>query len=254
MSLTRIKEILLCLLLVVAIVSVGNIAWNVRNVIRETNETMKEIRRGSKSLSDFAEYQTEQLQSDKTQKVLNANLELGAAAKGTVQAFNRLIIPRLMQNLDSSNAALIELRGTVRNGGDLISNTDKSLNQDLLPQAAALIHSLTATADRFGLTVETLDKSLQAIASKTNLSLDEIYSLLSDPHWRNTLANIDEGSLFFASTSRHVDATAAEIEKAMQNAPSIANSLERIARTSSRFTKITLIANIIGTLARAFLP
>jgi hypothetical protein len=51
-----------------------------------------------------------------------------------------------------------------------------------------------------------------------------------------------------------VDATAEQIRLAMLRAPSIAESLEKIAKTSSKYTKATLIANIIGRLASAFLP
>ena len=48
--------------------------------------------------------------------------------------------------------------------------------------------------------------------------------------------------------------TMAQIHEASKQAPKLAADLEKIAHESSKFARITLIANILGTLGRAFLP
>ncbi len=255
MTLAKLKEMLKMALLIISIIGLPNLFWNVRLLLRESTYTATELRRGSTSLADFAEFQTAQLQSERSQKIINANLELGATAKGSLLAFNRLILPRLAKTLDESQNLLLDTRRSVVATENLIAQTNRRLNDDggLLPEATLLIRSLSITADRFGFTIESLDKSLQMIAEKAGLSLDEIYKLLASPEWLQTLKHLESSTANFASTSRHVDRTAAEIEKAMQSAPEIAKALERISKTSSKYQKALLLVSILSTLARAFL-
>jgi hypothetical protein len=84
-------------------------------------------------------------------------------------------------------------------------------------------------------------------AGKIGLTLDAMYKLMSDPAWLASLKNIE-------ALTTNAAAGSASVAEGLKQFPSIAASLEKIAKTSSRFTKITLTANVLAVLASAFLP
>jgi hypothetical protein len=216
------------------------------------NEGQTTLAVGNKSLTslgNFADSQMEQLQSPRAQKSLQASLETLAVFNATGRLLNTQILPRAMKTLDSSDGAMEKV-------GTLLSNTDKSINGEdgLIVSATLLIGSLTTTAERFGLTVDTLDITLKTISEKTGKSLDEIYSLIASPEWKSAIQNANTVSANLATTAQKIDATAEQIRLAMLKAPSIAESLDKIAKTSSKYQRAVIIAGIISTIAGAFLP
>jgi hypothetical protein len=216
------------------------------------NEGQTLITVGNKSISSlgyFADLQIEQLQSPRSQKAMQAGIETLAVFNATGRLINNQLLPRAMKNLDSSDSA-------IRGAGLLVASTNKSLNgeEGLLPALTNLVESLTETAGRFNLTVDTLNLTLKQIADKTGKSLDEIYLLLSSPEWKEALSNVAAVTGNLSTTSQKIDATAEQIRLAMERAPGIAASLDKIASTSSKFSKATLIANLLSIIAKTFLP
>lgn len=256
MNIETVKKVLACLLLAAITVAVVNLHWNLRLFVREGNATMQELRRGSAAVADFAESQTALLKSDRYQKSIQAGIDVGATANGALRLFNRQVIPKVANDLDRLDGLLTALTINSQTLSTLLVNTDRNVNGEggLIPSATALLQSLTATANRFNVSIETLDSMLKTVAEKGGMSLDEIYKLVASPEWKAVLVNTETVTANLASTSRRVDLTVEEIRKAAEKAPSIAESLDKLARTSSKFQKVQIIVSIVATLARAFLP
>jgi len=87
----------------------------------------------------------------------------------------------------------------------------------------------------------------KAAAINTNKSLDQIYQLLARPEIIEILKHVD-------GTAINIEDMSKSAAEAMKQAPLIAKNIEKIASTTSKFTKITLITNILTTIARIFIP
>src|SRR6185369_4944262 len=95
-------------------------------------------------------------------------------------------------------------------------------------------------------TDEVMSATAQAI-NEGKLTVAQAHKLLEDPSIPAMLAEL-------LDTSRNIKEATGEFREAARHAPTIAASVDKIAHESSRFARITLIANILGTLGRAFLP
>lgn len=211
-------------------------------IVSDVSATTQDTRKALNSVLAYADEQT-----TANKKSIDATIQLGAVLNGSARLLNRQVIPRIMRNLDSLDETIKDSTRTVNSLDRLVANTDREVNSKLLPEITNLVSSLTATADTLGLTAQETNEAIKIAAGKINLSLDEMYKLMSSRAWMNTLENIEKVTSSAAQTS-------ANVSVASEQAPSIAQSLEKIAKTSSRFTKITLAANLLAILARAFLP
>lgn len=250
------QQVLSCILLLVLSIGSGFFFWNARLLLRESKESAINIRSTTASIDEYVKFQTEQFQSPAYQKYMKGNFAVGSLVQSVVEGVNTKTLPKLNKGLDELPALIQGLSTNTRTLNELVLHLDSRLNSDsgLLAQATTLLASLTATSDKFGLTLETLDAAIKVIAEKAGLSLDEVLNLIASKEWLSVLRSMDVAMANVAAMSQKVDATAEQIRLAMEKAPSIADSLNRIAKTSSKFTKATLIANIIGVLAKAFLP
>jgi hypothetical protein len=248
------QQWLACLLLLVIAIGGGNFFWNARLLMQQGQGAAQNVKNSTARADEYINKQIILLESEQYQTLMRNNLAAGSYLQSITNSINTKTLPLLNKNLISSNDGLQDLRAFIQSGNLMLVDTNRSINQLLLPQAAALLASLTTDADRFGMSLDTFNTSLKLIADKAGLTLDEVYKLAASPEWKQPITNIEEGTRYTASTARHIDASAAQIEEAMKRAPSTAESLEKIARTSSKYTRATLIANIIGTLAKAFLP
>jgi ABC-type transporter Mla subunit MlaD len=254
-NITRLKESLVCLLLLVLTIGGANAFWNLRLLLREAKESAINIRSTTASIDEYVGFQTAQLQSPAYQKYMRGNFAVGSLLQSVVEGVNKTTLPKLNKNLDSSNDFILALNANTQTLNQLMANLDGRINGEsgLLVSATALLQSLTATSDRFGLTVTTLDAALKVIAEKAGMTLDEVYKLAASPEWQDALKNVDEVTRNAASVSRHVDASAAQIEKSMESMPDIAKALQKIATTSAKYQKALLIVGILSTLGKAFL-
>jgi hypothetical protein len=194
--------------------------------------------------------------AEENRKSLEAAYQVGAVFNGTGRLLNRSVLPRVMKNLDSADVLLATLNENAVTLNRTIANLDTRVSGDkgVLDAAIALIRTIDGTAERLGVTAGTLDRMLGEIGARANLSLDSVYELISSPQWHQALQNLTIVSGNVARTSEKVDATVEQVRLAMLNAPEIADSLNRIAKASSKYVKITLLANLLLVLSRAFLP
>ncbi len=113
----------------------------------------------------------------------------------------------------------------------LLTNTDSSFNGGLIPEAAESLDSIKE------MTKEASDRA--------NASLEDIHRLLSDPAWAASLASIQD-------TTEHISGISEELEEASRQMPGIAQSVNQIASTSSRYRRWILLSQIFSAVARAF--
>jgi hypothetical protein len=119
-----------------------------------------------------------------------------------------------------------------------IKATDRSVNVDLLPESKRL---LSTTSD----TIAAGKKSADAASDQIVQTGNDIHAILADPTLKSILADTN-------SIAAHADGVAANLEEASKQMPLIADDIERIAATSSRYRKLVLLTQILSALARAF--
>ena len=246
----------LCLTLAICLVLV---TVDYRRRSAQVGQTLDNLSGATADLREYIAVQKASLEDPRNKRALDAAIQAGAVANGMLRLINTQTIPRVNKGLDALTGAAGELRGFIA-ATSLNVNGDKTVEKltgkpsGLLPTATATIAgvgtlaaNLATVASQAGVTVGELNTAVRAAALDVHKDLDAIYELIARPEIVELL--------------RHVDGTAANVEKmsasaaeAMKRAPGIAESLEKIARTSSRFTKVTLIANVIGILAKALLP
>jgi len=251
----RLKEALiltcilsLCLLGVCAAVitrDIHHVAETTQAALAELQGAGAEIKQAASVGESFVKFQTDRFESEAYQKSLKASIDTPAIYNGTGRLVNTQVIPRLMKDLDSAGALLRALTDNSRSLDAFIHHTDDEINKSLLPSTTALLEKL-------GLSVQDLDAAIKLAADKGLLTLDDIHKLAADPNWQIILSEIAASTTSLNGSMQHLDGAMASVDLAMKQAPSIAASLEKIARTSSKFTKITLTANIIAILVRAF--
>jgi hypothetical protein len=251
----RLKEVLvltIILLLCLSGVCGVVITRDIHQVAQTTKATLAELQGASAEMKQaagvgekFITFQTDRFESDAYQKSLKASIDTPAIYNGTGRLVNTQVIPRLMKDLDSVGALIRALTDNSRSLDAFIHHTDDEINKSLLPSTVALL-------DRLGLSVQDLDAAIKQATERGLLTLDDVHRLASDPNWQIILAQIAASSASLNDSMKHLDGSMASVDAAMRQAPSIAASLEKIAKTSSRFTKITLTANIISIIVRAF--
>lgn len=236
----HILELTVAVFLIVAMLFLANAGRRVNTILEHADSAISNVDRTTDRARAYLDFQTDLLQTPSYQKSLKASLQAPAVANGTFRLINTQLVPRAVKTLDSLNAALGGLSQSTDSLNRLIIGLDRNVNSGLLPASTALITNLNETARRFGVTVEELNQAIKLSSQQLNVTLQAMQDIIGDPEWRAIIHNLNR-----------ISESAAD---SMAQAPSIAASLEKIARTSSKFSRITLIANIVSTLARAFLP
>lgn len=245
-SLATVRHIVAIALMLAIGVPVALIAWRVNSFL-----TVERLKNLENNLDTTA--LSGQMTANAYSEVARATVETldNSVAPGINQIVNRVdstmaAVERRVNALAPTQTAATK---AISGGHTLLVDFNTRLNseQGLMAAATNLINNLTTTASKFNVTTDELNTAIRLASEKTNKSLDSLYTLIASDHWPKLIENLE-------GTSAEVRGMAANMNKASAKAPSIAESLEKIAKTSSRFTKITLISNIIATLARAFLP
>ena len=232
------KDWLIVVLLLVSIGSTIYLSLTAHRALARIDTTLVEAERTAKLVADYSELQIASLKSPKNQKAIDATIQTAAVFNGTGRLINTQVIPRIMDTLDSLDKTTIELQGAVKSANALISNADREINANLLP-------SLSETAKTLGVSIASVSKGIQTITDKSGMTIDEINSLISDPQWLGILKNIE-------TTTAHINTIAVNMRNASDQMPSIAASVEKIAKTSSKYQKLLLFAQLLATIARVF--
>lgn len=247
--LERIKQVSIIVLCLALTVSSIWITHRIDVLSRKAEEIAPKFEATITRTSEYVDQQLDRFESEAYQKSLKAGLDTPAVFNASGRYLNRFILPAFLGTVQTANRALATSDNAVARLDDLVRRSDVSLNdpQGLIPTATVLISSLNQVALKFEVTIGELSAAIKSASEKSGKSLDAIYALIADPKMQNILLHWDEMSASGAGIL-------ADVKMATEKAPSIAASLDSIAKTSSRYTKITLIANILSVLARAFLP
>lgn len=231
----RILKITLAIVLAACLTWVG---YETARLVRETKAMISETRRAAKSVADYVELQTKVLSSEKNQKAIESGLQTLAVYNATGKLLNKSVLPELKNTLIEARAATAAVREASVSLDVLIRNTDRSLNDDLLPV-------FVETASTFHVGIDKLNRAIEDVASRGVLTLDDLHAIMSDPSWKTALSAIAESSM-------NIESATASVEDAMKRAPDITKSLQEIASTSSKYRKAVLLSQILSAVARAF--
>ena len=249
MDLIRLRAISAIVLFLTLSVCAPILTWRLNGTLREMQDTAAVVHGTADDLSVAVKEQIEIFRSPAYQKNYEHASELGDIAAKTVAQIARQTIPRVNGAVDELKARLHDMepaqKELVRATGNLATlakNTDVSFNAD-----TGLIPSVTKIVQKGNVTFDELNLALRMTAEGLNMTTAELKRRLADPR---VDAMMDEA----LGVLKEGHATMAQVSKASEQAPLIAADLEKIARESSKFARITLIANILGTLGRAFLP
>jgi hypothetical protein len=239
----RICAALLCLTLAVC---AGLITKQLTHTLGNVDQAASNAKDATALARDYLAQQKTILSSEKNQKALEAGYQTPAVLNGTIRLINTQTIPRINQGLDNLYILLRDLTTTNQNLATLIANSDRAINSSLLPE-------LAITAKALGTSVEKTSKAVDELLAKGKLSLDDLHAIMSSPEWKSALKNLETTSSNAVTISGHAATVTGNVAEASAQMPSIATSLEKIARTSSRYSKALLLAQILSTIARAFI-
>ena len=184
---------------------------------------------------EYVDFQLDMLQSQQGQALIRHNLQIGEATLLSIQKLNRTTIPTI-------NAAGMNLNYAAKSLTDFISNTDHSVNQDLLPAATALLKPGTIT--------------LQDVSSAVNrgieaglLTIEQANKILTDPAIFQTLKNFEASSGHFDEFVKHMGGVAANFEEASKKWPSLFDLFEKYQKTVNKYQKWLILASILSLLS-----
>jgi hypothetical protein len=142
------------------------------------------------------------------------------------------------QLVDKANSTLGNISTLVTSLDTLVKNTDAQINGHLLPATEE-----TLVEAKKSLT--TISNSASMLASGSQVAMNDLHAILADESWQKALRGLSD-------TSENAAATAAQIAEAAKQLPSIASSMERIAKTSSKWQKFQIPISIASLIWRTF--
>ena len=238
----KIKSILAIVLMAIACLIGVEIALSLRQVASAAGETKKLVSDMNSRLDGtMRTVNAVLIQAGLVAaRVEDASRDLATVAETQKKYWNDISksTADLMVNANGTLSTLSELSSSLNS---LIKNTDAQINtgQD------ALIPSATKTIDSVRISLTTVTESAKMLSENSGRVVDDLHDLLANESWKNTLVNIDEATKSAAVTS-------AEIAEAAKQMPSIAASIEKVAKTSSRYSKISIPVNIILLIRKIF--
>jgi len=245
----RVKNYSVAVLCVVLAVVIANVGWNVRLSLREGREIVREtganVVGATSELAEWAEFQNEDFRNPKRRKAIDAAFELPAVLNGSVRQWNTIGAPKLYATISALET--------------FVRNLDTNVNVELLPEIAKTARALNTSVSTVNDILADVRSELRRMVTEGLLTaedarkiLADIHKIMSDDKWVDTLKEVNEGVKKSNSILGHGDEVIAQVAEASKKAPTIAASLDKIARTSSRFSKITILANIFSTLMKVF--
>jgi hypothetical protein len=210
-----------------------------REILRQSKVLTFETRAGLKAF-------IEDVNSPAAQRGRLASMRSGESlARGgeefaqAAEAFTTDTLPRLNAAIEQANNLLAHSDGEVNRRllpavTALVSNTDKSVNQELAPELKRVAEGMVLTATTLNRSVEDVDAAVKQFSEKTGASLDEIHGLLADPWWDEALAVSLE--------------TMKDVRRGTKELADSAGYVKKYMRASSRFQKVYYAVNLISAI------
>lgn len=245
MSSADIRNYAVAALALAGIASLAFITIEVRRAVIETRSAMTEVRSAARETKIAANkgkqyliFQTEVLKSDEYQRSLKSTARIGLSAQETFRRVNTETIPRLNAVLDEAARTTGQLRQSV-------ARTDAEINGRLIPEVANLVRAFEGSPAEIA-------AALKVVTDKTALTLDDARAILASEEWQEIRRNLALTSAEVAASSAQVTLTSTEVAEASRRLPFIADRVNQILTTSSRWQKSILLAQLLGALIGAF--
>ena len=235
------KDILYALCLAGLALGLGEFAMllhSARAVVLHADAALQEVQATAQVVREYSQEQITRLRDPRQQKAIDAAIQTAAVFNGTGRLINTQLVPRAMKALDSGDLALRNLAATADALRILATETSDSINGHLLPEAAGTMKESTAA-------IADLRQSLKTAQTALQTTGDDIHRILADPAIGQATAEAARAIKGIADTSDQVAAASKQM-------PSIAANLEKISKTSSKYSKWLYIASILSALGRAF--
>ena len=133
--------------------------------------------------------------------------------------------------MEKANITLDNVNVIATSLNTFIDNTDNQVNNKLLPDVELVVlqskESLTGMTD-----------SVRMVSLDSKKVMDDLHVILADPNWQRSIRNMSD--------------TSSSISEAATQLPSVARSMEKIAKTSSKWQKIQIPISILSLVWRTF--
>lgn len=218
-------------------------------VTRNVNATLVNANRAAETLADYTAKQTEQLQSEKNKKAIEAGIAAAASFQATANLINTKTIPQVNKTVEA-------LAESAQSLNRLVSNLDTQVNQSLLPAAANTLHSASGTMEtasqtvaKYGATADELNKTIANLNKESAETMASARALLNSEDIKKTLAGLGETSSNLAAVTKNVEAITANTAEASRQMPLIAADVQKFTSTTSKFRKLVIAAQLAGAIS-----
>jgi hypothetical protein len=217
-------KVLACILFVVLIIGGGNFFWNARIFMQQGQGTMHNLNRATGTAADYGESLKEQAEENK--KSIDAALQVGATAKGSLQLLNRTTIPLLNRNLTSSDSLIRSLEQNTASLNTMIANLDNRVSGDkgLLPTTTATIDSIRVLTER----------ELSAAVAEFTLAGKNVRIITESPELQNLPKDIAALTQSLNRSAGSIEVILESTEATSANTAAITGNLKAISDDSAK--------------------
>ena len=214
---------LLCVLVAVSVPILINLWWNGRLSLQQLNGSLHNLNRFTGTAADYGENLKEQAEANK--KSIDAALQVGATAKGSLQLLNRTTIPLLNRNLTSSDSLIHSLEQNTASLNTMIANLDGRVNGDkgLLPATTAAVDSLRVLTER----------ELSAAVAEFTLAGKNVRIITESPELQNLPKDLAALTQSLNRSAGSVEVILQQTEATSANVASITGNLNAISTDSA---------------------
>mgnify|MGYP001438156846 CR=1 FL=1 len=138
----------------------------------------------------------------------------------------------------TANATLNNINRAVESLDTLVKNTDDQVNAHLLPATEQTLNEAKKSLTLLG-------ESVSIIGSGSQTTLEDLHNLLGNEEWQKALKNMSTVTSSAALASE-------QIAEASRQLPLIANSMEKIAKTTSKWQKFLIPISLVSLIWRTF--
>lgn len=249
----KVNDVLIGVLLGSSIVMVASLTLFIWIIGTQASRSLMTVEKASGELfeasvkvREFADHQTEQLQSAVTQKAIRKNFLIATEIEALIKNFNRDGIRAFVAALNTVQASGEQIR-------ILTENTDRSVNgpKGLLPGVTHLVARSTEAVDdlskTFGASTEKVSAALDTLVRGGLVQLDDLHAILSDPAWKETLRNISSTSNSLAVSGTNLETVSFN---AAESSKDLAAAIKAYRQQTTTFGKYFWLARIVGAVLK----
>ena len=210
--------------------------WHVDRLGRQANlalieatQTAKQAKIAAFEMQAAAKAARAEWESPESLRARRSALRLGEAGQVTLARLNDDLLPELVQ--------------TTAQARQLLANSDRRINEELLPQITSASRNLSDLAAAFQADEQQIAAALVSGIRAGTASVEQVQGLLASDAIPSILANLDASSEGMAKTSANVAAMTDQW-------PEMATEINKILKTGRQWQRPVMIASLLLQLAR----